>query len=372
MNKMILKRDGSLVPFNLDKIALAIEKSFKACGYDQEIDENVPYDLANKVLDYLENRDIGIPTVEFVQDIVEEVLIKENYMRGAKAYILYRDKRNIQRKVASSLVGSFEEMDRYQPKNRYYNSPKVRARVFGEISLKKYFESNSFDCFMAKALEERLVIFDNLPYLHSAVYQYVIDSAKIEAANPALAFTRLYQLIVLFDKYQTGPVKIVNFSEFLAKFQPQDHQELSTLVAVLNSNVELFNQNQITICSKGIAQEVRELFCDHFEFGPDCQSDNIAFNITIDFERLRIKSADFGIDTEGLETRIIEFLNRETKNLFKDCLALIGTDANYLATHSYRNQICIANLSNVEEIKSLFPKLNQQSAFEDKINVIAI
>ncbi len=87
----IRKRDGSLVPFNSDKIEQAINKAFSATGAG---DNTITAQLARRVVGILREK-IGkdIPTVENVQDIVEEVLMTQSYPNVAKAYVLYRQQR---------------------------------------------------------------------------------------------------------------------------------------------------------------------------------------------------------------------------------------------------------------------------------------
>jgi len=98
MIKTIKKRDGQLVEFDKKKITEAIFAAMIAVG-----DENkaISEEIADQVIEKLEKKfKDKIPIVEEVQDIVEEVLIKEEMIRVAKAYILYRDKR---RRVRESL-----------------------------------------------------------------------------------------------------------------------------------------------------------------------------------------------------------------------------------------------------------------------------
>ncbi len=52
----------------------------------------------------------ALPTVELVQDTVEEVLIEQGYVRVAKAYILYRANRTRERDMRSRLMKTFEEI----------------------------------------------------------------------------------------------------------------------------------------------------------------------------------------------------------------------------------------------------------------------
>lgn len=100
----VYKRDGSKQEFKLEKIANAILKAAQACGgndYDRCI-----Y-LAKQVEEILnkEYNEDKIPTVEDIQNIVEKVLIENQHAKTAKAYILYREKRNAAREN-NALIGA--------------------------------------------------------------------------------------------------------------------------------------------------------------------------------------------------------------------------------------------------------------------------
>jgi ribonucleoside-diphosphate reductase alpha chain len=88
----IKKRDGRIVSFDETKIADAIHKAFTAL---EKKDGTVAKQLSEEVVRVLEER-FGnkIPSVEDVQDLVEEALIRNGYADVAKAYILYRQKRS--------------------------------------------------------------------------------------------------------------------------------------------------------------------------------------------------------------------------------------------------------------------------------------
>ncbi|MDD1752098.1 MAG: adenosylcobalamin-dependent ribonucleoside-diphosphate reductase, partial [Methanotrichaceae archaeon] len=87
----IRKRDGKIEDFNQTKIAIAIEKAFRARGIE---DSKVPGELSRRVVEIVEEKfPIAIPSVEDIQDIVERVLIEAGYPEVAKAYIIYRQKR---------------------------------------------------------------------------------------------------------------------------------------------------------------------------------------------------------------------------------------------------------------------------------------
>jgi uridine kinase len=87
----IVKRNGGLVPFDREKITLAIYKAAAAVGgHDRALSEK----LTDEVVAALEGGYRGeTPSVEDIQDVVERVLIKNGHARTAKAYILYRHDR---------------------------------------------------------------------------------------------------------------------------------------------------------------------------------------------------------------------------------------------------------------------------------------
>ncbi|OPZ22569.1 MAG: Anaerobic ribonucleoside-triphosphate reductase [candidate division BRC1 bacterium ADurb.BinA364] len=94
----IRKRDGRLAPFDASKITSAILKAGRATG---EFGEETARRLTLRVLGLAQALLKGeAPTVEGIQDIVEEVLLTSPFMRSAKAYILYRDQHARNREMA--------------------------------------------------------------------------------------------------------------------------------------------------------------------------------------------------------------------------------------------------------------------------------
>jgi len=90
----ITKRNFSPQPFDLQKISHAIYKAMKAVNQGSEQDAVM---IANRVHDELLKRkkedEHYVPTVEAVQDEVENKLMESEFRNAAKAYIVYRNKR---------------------------------------------------------------------------------------------------------------------------------------------------------------------------------------------------------------------------------------------------------------------------------------
>ncbi|MDY6822125.1 MAG: ribonucleoside triphosphate reductase, partial [Deferribacterota bacterium] len=91
VNKVV-KRDGRIVNFDYERIVEAIYKAAKAVGGE---DRKIANNLALQVVKIIHKKygDIGVVTVEEIQDEVEKTLIEAGHAKTAKAYILYRKQR---------------------------------------------------------------------------------------------------------------------------------------------------------------------------------------------------------------------------------------------------------------------------------------
>ena len=101
MYKSIKKRDGRTAKFDRKKIEKAIEKAGLETG---EFDAAQAIELTDKVLGVLETRNQKrLPSVEDIQDIVEDALIDSKFKKTAKAYIIYRDQHKKLREITSNV-----------------------------------------------------------------------------------------------------------------------------------------------------------------------------------------------------------------------------------------------------------------------------
>ena len=97
----IRKRDGSVVPFDSGKIEAAIHKAFMGAKAG---DKQTATKLAKAVVKKLEERfENDVPSVEDVQDLVEEALMYHGYAEVARAYILYRQQRAEIRRLKKAM-----------------------------------------------------------------------------------------------------------------------------------------------------------------------------------------------------------------------------------------------------------------------------
>ena len=138
----VSKRDGTLAPFDSEKIFNAINK---ACAATKEFDEDESRLLTAQVLKVLKHKfsEKNLPSIEQIQDVVEQVLISANYFNTAKAYILYRDQRNRVREDNRVMVDVESSVNEYLEKldwrinenaNQGYSNGGLILNVAGKVT----------------------------------------------------------------------------------------------------------------------------------------------------------------------------------------------------------------------------------------------
>ena len=109
MFEKIKKRNGMIVKFGADKITKAIAEAGTATSeFDKKIAQNLTLKVLSLAQQVITHK---IPTVEQIQDIVEEILLSSPYRKTAKAYIIYRDQhariREITAKANVNIVDQY-------------------------------------------------------------------------------------------------------------------------------------------------------------------------------------------------------------------------------------------------------------------------
>ena len=254
----IRKRDGKFANFDEQKIAEAIGKAGKA---SKEFGPDVAKKLAKKVVDIApEKIRRKIPTVEEIQDVVEEVLISSKYRQTAKSYIIYREKHAEIREMAlAQQVGLIEQyvgnLD-WQVKensNMAYSLQGLNNYISSEIS-KGYWLGRVYPEEIKRAAAEGDMHIHDLDKL--AVYCVGWDlqdlltvgfkgvEGKIECKPPKHLRAALGQLVNFFFTLQgesAGAQAISNFDTLLAPYIRYDKIERKELKQDLQSF--LFNCN---------------------------------------------------------------------------------------------------------------------------------
>jgi ribonucleoside-triphosphate reductase len=237
----IIKRDGSLQDFDRQRIERAINAASKAVNSGLDRDWSVR--MTDSVLATLEERhakgEFDLPSVELVQDIVEETLIEANQYPITKAFILYRKKRQDSRSMERMMLDSEKLVEDYlkvidwrisENSNMNYSLQGLNFYLASTIAAKywlnKIYPPEVRDAHIEAAL-----------HLHDlgAISVYccgwdLLDlitqgfggvEAKIESSPPKHFRTVLGQLVNFFYTLQgesAGAVAVSNFDTLLAPF----------------------------------------------------------------------------------------------------------------------------------------------------------
>ena len=93
VSTQLLRRNGQLVPWNPNKIEIAVRKAFLAL----HLDSSPAVDVTQAVHQRVAEGRQAMVHIEDVQDLVQEELMKAGHFKAAEAYILYRGRRALQR-----------------------------------------------------------------------------------------------------------------------------------------------------------------------------------------------------------------------------------------------------------------------------------
>ena len=113
---IVIKRNGDKVEFLPEKITNAVFKAFLETkeAKSEAIARMQSEIIANMVTVEIADKEIAEPTVEMIQDMVEENLMKLGFTRTAKAYILYRSQhakeRSRKEEILDMISGKFMEV----------------------------------------------------------------------------------------------------------------------------------------------------------------------------------------------------------------------------------------------------------------------
>ena len=107
----VIKRDGTVKDFDISKIAAALEKAGKATG---EFDAATANRITHiEVMNRLAQQNVATPTIEQIQDAVENALFDTGVRKTLRAYIVDREQRAKARDARRSLVDVESSMNEY-------------------------------------------------------------------------------------------------------------------------------------------------------------------------------------------------------------------------------------------------------------------
>ncbi|MHC1586640.1 MAG: vitamin B12-dependent ribonucleotide reductase [Candidatus Hecatellaceae archaeon] len=193
--KFIMKRDGRLENWNPEKITRAVLKAMEAVGVGSLQDAEK---ITRLVVAEVERRfgEERIPTVEEVQDLVEEALMREGFTEVARAYIVYRQRRAEIRDIKKQLIGVKDDLKlsvnalsvlkrRYLIKDEHGNIVETPGQMFRRV---------------AKAIAQAEKLYGKDPYEVEDKFLHLMTSLTFLPNSPTLmnAGTEMGQLSACF------------------------------------------------------------------------------------------------------------------------------------------------------------------------------
>jgi len=176
MIKRVLKRDGKKECYSFQKIEKAVSDAFKSCDLtaSEKFIEQLN-DEVDKLLEPVWNNG-EIVSIEMIQDIIRNFLIKKNKYDVAEAFILYRDKRNRIREQKSKLVkGIREKLEARNIQNQNANVDEMSfGGRMGEANRVATKEMALYDCMTERSRNN---------HLNNEIYQHDLDSYFVGMHN---------------------------------------------------------------------------------------------------------------------------------------------------------------------------------------------
>ncbi|MDR1532927.1 MAG: anaerobic ribonucleoside triphosphate reductase [Clostridiales bacterium] len=239
----IIKRDGRRTSFNPDKIAQAIKKAFISKG--EPASDALCAKLAEFVTEEAYFRYDTSPTVEQVQDLVEEILMKEGYSQVAKAYILYRAERTRVRESKTRLMRVFEDITFSSSKDS--DVKRENANVNGDTAMGTMLKYGSEG---AKAFYQAAVLKPEHSKAHSTGDIHIHDLDFLTTTTTCCQI----DLVTLFkDGFGTGHGKLREPSEI------SSYSALACIAIQSNQNDQHGGQS-IPNFDYALAQGVKKTF----------------------------------------------------------------------------------------------------------------
>ena len=215
---MVIKRNGTVEPFTPDRIREAIRKAVIASHTQDELKdfsnlvlERLTSDVVVQIKDIFDKQtdypsSIKSIDINVIQDIVERTLIKNGFADTAKAYILYRRKRDEIRSTRDSISKTISDVLMSDSKD--CDAKRENANIDGNTAMgtmlqvgsnvsKNYYLNNMMSKDIAKAHTDGYIHIHDLDFYKLTVTCCQIDFKKLakEGFNPGHGYVREPQSI---------------------------------------------------------------------------------------------------------------------------------------------------------------------------------
>ncbi|MCF7816104.1 MAG: ribonucleoside-diphosphate reductase subunit alpha [Candidatus Pacebacteria bacterium] len=212
----IIKRNGMSVPFDPTKIVIVMKKAFAA--EQVPVDDDALEQMTGRVVVSLGTLCDGkenCPTVEQVQDLVENTLMERGYFSVAKAYILYRFQQSEERK--QEVVKEIEEqrltIERTDGSIEQFSREKMREYL--QEFTEGYAGDIDFDDFVSQIERE---VYDGIKTSEMAKLVTLVLRSRIEN-DPAYSIVAARQLCRRISDEVVGNLSAIPKAERVAAYR---------------------------------------------------------------------------------------------------------------------------------------------------------
>ncbi len=338
----IKKRDGSVVEFDLEKIKQAIFKSMKASGEGDwsEAEKVAKATKAALVKEARKSKEKPYtPSVEKIQDVVEQQLILENLAATAKAYIIYRERRAELRQEKGEIPKKVKELA--EESKKYFRNPmsefifyRTYSRWIEEESRREtWIETvDRYIDFMRENLGDKLSSDEYREVREAILNQEIMPSMRLmQVAGPAARRTN----VCAYNCSYIAPTKLRDFGEIMY---------LSMCGVGVGFSVESHTAQQLPMIKKQTGEKLPTRVIEDSKEG---WSESLVFGLKtwyngqdVDFDYSRLRPAGARLKTMGGKSsgpeplrelmnyareRILRLQNRRLSNLdVHDIICKIG------------------------------------------------
>lgn len=255
----IIKRNGTTVPFEAQRITAAITKAGQATGeFDLETARRLTWRVLSVAAAALEG--VATPQVEQIQDLVEEVLLSSPYKKTAKAYIIYREQRARLRELVQKshvdLLDTYLRRDDWQVNenanmayslqglNNYVSSEITRTywlnRIYPE-EIRRAHQDGDFHLHDLNLLSAYCVGWDLADLLQSGFTGAPGKAESLPARHFGSALGQIVNFFYTLQGEAAGAQAFASFDTYLAPFIRHDHLDYPAVKQAMQEFV--FNLN---------------------------------------------------------------------------------------------------------------------------------
>lgn len=241
----ITKRNGMAEPYNKEKVAIAIRKSFASTG--QSITDETILTLVNEVENFILS-DTSNRHVERIQDEVERSLMEHGFYAEAKNYILYRWQRTERRKALNHIVNetgdetitdTLKGIGQDFPRNEY--SLTLLAEKFSSFYKPEMTPNERLTALIKAAVELTTQEAPDWEFIAARLLNFQLSKKLTEQAEFAGVLSFYEKLRYLTDEGLYG-------SYILASYSPEEIEEAAGFICPERD--KLFNYSGLDLLVK--------------------------------------------------------------------------------------------------------------------------